>query len=191
VAGAGIRRRRGSGRAGPLRAQAHANSAPIARAEPLSAAMKIVPLAFILRKVACTLSSWRSVLSRVRWAIEFTPGILLIAVAKRDTTRPRRVLICGNPTPPCCSQVTSAWLRKRSGCAPVKTTARMFGSLSARSTSSLSCWAISGSNRACGPPSMRARSTWPCGSMSMRPPVGACAPVFWLAVEVLISPSPS
>src|SRR5881392_3175364 len=43
----------------------------------------------------------------------------------------------------------------------------MSGSRSARSTNSFSCLAISGSNNACGPPSIRATSTpaWPSTAM--------------------------
>src|SRR5436190_9647742 len=43
----------------------------------------------------------------------------------------------------------------------------MSGSRSARSTNSFSCLAISGSNSACGPPSIRATSTpaWPSTAM--------------------------
>src|SRR6266542_2344567 len=47
------------------RSQANASSAPTASAEPLSAAMKMVPLAFIFRKVAWKLSSCRTALRRV------------------------------------------------------------------------------------------------------------------------------
>src|SRR6266496_3479102 len=132
------------------KSHAQANSAPTASAEPLSAATKMVPLAFIFRKVAWKLSSCKSVLSRVIPASVLTIGTLLMSLAIRETIPAMRVLIGGNPTPPCWSHVTSEWLKNRSGCVPVKTTAWMFGSRSARSTSSFSCLVSAASNSACG-----------------------------------------
>src|SRR5207247_10878269 len=75
--------------------------------EPLSAATKMVLLAFIFRKVAWKLSSCRSVLSRVIPASVLTTGTLLMSLAVRATSLAMRVLIGGNPVPPSCSQRTS------------------------------------------------------------------------------------
>jgi hypothetical protein len=109
----------------------------------LRAATKMTPLPFIRRNVACRRSSSTAPRSGVLRTTGSRTRARSAPLAARTTAEAPRRPSDGTAAPPSCSHRTSAWLTKRSGCAPVKTTGWTLGSRPTRSTNSSSWWAIS------------------------------------------------